>query len=189
MGVEKEHGKRSFLEECYTGIEVRNHPYLRGTIYTYFAGETFPWSKPCLNLYVGLLFRSVDEGRNMNFTMAGVILFTHKYEECVDFYGQTLGLDVLHRIDRVGERLTTFMLGNSYLMVETGGVEHEGKKTVESSPIKFRFNVPDVKVACAQLRSKGLKVDVFDHTWGTTAEFSDPDGNLCALRSDEGFGD
>ena len=125
----------------------------------------------------------------MNFTMAGVILFTQNYEECVDFYGQTLGLKILHRIDRVGEQLTTFILGDTYLMVETGGIAHDGKKTVESSPIKIRFNVPDVKATCDQLRSKGLKVDVFDHSWGKTAEFADPDGNLCALRSDKGFGD
>jgi lactoylglutathione lyase len=26
------------------------------------------------------------------------------------------------------------------------------------------------------------------HGWGITAEFADPDGNRCALRSDQGFG-
>lgn len=125
----------------------------------------------------------------MNFTMAGIFLFTQKYEECVDFYGHTLELEVLHRINRADEQITTFMLGNTYLMVEAGGVAHDGKKTVESCPTKFRFNVPNVKAACYQLRSKGLKVEIFDHTWGITAEFSDPDGNPCALRSDEGFGE
>jgi lactoylglutathione lyase len=92
----------------------------------------------------------IEEGRDMNFTMAGIILFTQKYEECVVFYGQTLELEILHRIDRVGEQLTTFMLGDTYLMIETGGVAHEGKKTVANSPIKFRFNVPDVKANCGQ---------------------------------------
>ncbi len=124
----------------------------------------------------------------MNFTKAGIILFTQKYEECVDFYGRILELEFLHRIDRPGERLTTFLLGDTYLMVETGGVAHDGVKPVEKSPVKFRFNVPDVKSTADELRNKGISVKVIDHTWGTTAEFSDPDGNRCALRSNDGFG-
>jgi lactoylglutathione lyase len=125
----------------------------------------------------------------MNFTMAGVILFTQNYEECVNFYGDILELEMLHKIDRVGEQLTTFNLGDTYLMVETGGIAHGNPKTIESSPIKFRFNVPNVKATCDELRSKGIAVEVFDHTWGMTAEFHDPDGNCCALRSDKGFGE
>lgn len=58
----------------------------------------------------------------MNFTMAGIILFTQNYEKCVTFYGETLDLKLLHKIDRPGERFTTFMLGDTYLMVETGGI-------------------------------------------------------------------
>lgn len=125
----------------------------------------------------------------MHFTMAGIILFTENYEECVTFYGKTLDLKVLHEIDRAGERLTTFLLGDTYLMVETGGVASTMAKSVEASPIKFRFNVPDVMAACDLLRSRGVEVDVTQHSWGATAEFTDPDGNLCALRSDEGFGE
>lgn len=125
----------------------------------------------------------------MKFTMAGIILFTQNYEECVQFYGSVLELDVMHKIDRVGERLTTFLLGDTYLMVETGGVAIAGAKTVEQSPIKFRFNVPDVLATSKMLQSKGVDVNVVSHTWGTIAEFTDPDGNLCALRSDEGFGE
>ena len=125
----------------------------------------------------------------MKFTMAGIILFTQNYEECVKFYGAVLELDVMHKIDRVDERLTTFLLGDTYLMIETGGVATDGAKTVGQSPIKFRFNVPDVLASCKMLQSKGVDVNVVSHTWGTTAEFTDPDGNLCALRSDEGFGE
>ena len=124
----------------------------------------------------------------MNFTRAGIILFTENYEDCVTFYGKTLDLEVLHEIDRPGERLTTFSLGDTYLMVETGGIASRTAKSVEASPIKFRFNVPDVMAACDLLRGRGVDVDVAQHSWGTTAEFTDPDGNLCALRSDEGFG-
>ena len=125
----------------------------------------------------------------MNFTMAGIILRTQNYEDCVEFYGSVLELELLHEIDRENERLTTFSLGGAYLMVETGGVASEVAKTVTQSPTKFRFNVPDVAATSSLLQDKGVDVSVKTHSWGTTAEFTDPDGNLCALRSDEGFGE
>ncbi|AAV94222.1 VOC family protein [Ruegeria pomeroyi] len=125
----------------------------------------------------------------MNYTMAGMILFTHNYQDCVDFYGSTLELEVLHRIDRPGETLTTFLLGDAYLMVESGGVASDKPKTLEQSPVKLRFNVRDVRAAADQLLEKGVPVKVTEHIWGTTAEFVDPDGNRCALRSDKGFGE
>lgn len=125
----------------------------------------------------------------MQFTMAGIILFTQNYEECVRFYGEALGLETLHTIDRPGEKLTTFLLGDTYLMVETGGIAVDKRKTVKQNPTKLRFNVPDVLATSVALKSKGIDVDIIEHSWGRTAEFSDPDGNLCALRSDAGFGD
>lgn len=105
------------------------------------------------------------------------------------FYGRALELEFLHKIDRVDERLTTFMLGNTYVIAETGSVAHDRAKGVEGCPIKFRFNVPDVKATCDEIRIKGIEINVLDHTWGATAEFSDPDGNLCALMLNDGFGD
>ncbi|MEP3638059.1 MAG: VOC family protein [Paracoccaceae bacterium] len=125
----------------------------------------------------------------MKFTMAGIILFTQNYEECVEFYSSALELEILHTIDRPGEKLTTFLLGDTYLMVETGGVASANKKSIEQNPTKFRFNVPDVLAASVALQNKGVDVKVIKHTWGTTAEFLDPDGNPCALRSDAGFGE
>lgn len=124
----------------------------------------------------------------MNFTMAGIILFTENYEECVAFYGSALELETLHVIDRPGERLTTFLLGDNYLMIESGGIASDSAKAIEQNPTKLRFNVPNVRETSAALKSKGVNVQVFEHTWGVTAEFTDPDGNLCALRSDAGFG-
>tara|TARA_R110002012_G_scaffold306017_2_gene510442 strand:- start:348 stop:725 length:378 start_codon:yes stop_codon:yes gene_type:complete len=125
----------------------------------------------------------------MKFSMAGIILFTENYEECVDFYGSALELEVLHKIDRPGERLTTFLLGDTYLMVESGGVSSDNPKTIDQNPTKIRFNVSDVLERSAVLKGRGIDVQVFEHTWGITAEFADPDGNLLALRSDTGFGD
>ena len=128
-------------------------------------------------------------GATMNYSMAGMILFTENYRECVDFYGSILELEVLHQIDRPGETLTTFLLGDTYLMVESGGVASKEPKTLEQSPVKLRFNVQDVRATADLLLKREIDVKVTEQTWGTTAEFVDPDGNRCALRSDKGFGE
>ena len=124
----------------------------------------------------------------MDFSKAGIILYTEHYSECVRFYGDVLGLDLLFEIDRPGEQLTCFDLGGAYLMVETDGHAFPGIKPLDQCATKFRFNVTDVESAAAELRNKGVTIDVQHHEWGTTAEFADPDGNRCALRSDQGFG-
>ena len=124
----------------------------------------------------------------MKFTKAGIILNTQKYQECVDFYGTILGLDIMFKIDRPKEKITTFALGKVYLMIEPGGHAQAGQKSVTKCLTKFRFNVNDVLSECRALRRKGVQVEVIDHSWGTTAEFSDPDGNRCALRSQRDFG-
>jgi len=124
----------------------------------------------------------------MEFTRAGIILYTQKYSECVSFYSTALNLNILFKIDRPDEQLTCFELGGIYLMVEIGGCSHDGTKPVEHCPTKFRFNVADINAACIELENKGVDVKIRHHEWGTTAEFSDPDGNPCALRSDKGFG-
>jgi len=125
----------------------------------------------------------------MQFTRTGIMLNTERYADCVDFYGNVLGLEMLHQIDRPGERLTTFDLGGVYLMVEGDGTANSGPKAIEVCPTKFRFNVSDVDATSTQLRKKGVAIEVVHHSWGVTAEFCDPDGNRCALRSDGGFGD
>ena len=57
----------------------------------------------------------------MKFTKASIILNTQKYQECVDFYGAILGLDIMFKIDRPNEKITTFALGEVYLMIEPAG--------------------------------------------------------------------
>ncbi|MCQ0090241.1 VOC family protein [Roseovarius sp. M141] len=125
----------------------------------------------------------------MKFSRTGIILNSEKYMECVDFYGKILGLNILFERDRQDEKLTCFDLGGVYLMVETGGRASPNVKPIERCPTKFRFNVSDVDAASDDLRRKGVTVEVRRHEWGTTAEFADPDGNRCALRSDAGFDD
>ena len=117
----------------------------------------------------------------MKFTRAGFILNPENYQECVYFYGNILGLEFMFKIDRKGEKLTTFDLGGVYLMIETGGIAQHGGKFMATCPTKLRFNVSDIQATCANLRRKGIQAKVIDHSWGTTAEFFDPDGNRCAL--------
>jgi len=124
----------------------------------------------------------------MNFTKTGVILNTQNYEECRDFYGSVLGLPILDQIGHGDDEITVFSLGDTYLMVEHGGTSRLDTKPINLCPTKFRFNVADIEGACDELRAKGVSVSLLRHNWGTTAEFSDPDGNRCALRSDQDFG-
>ena len=124
----------------------------------------------------------------MKFTRAGIILNTENTAACRAFYADVLGLPVLHHFGHGEDEITIFGLGETYLMVEHGGVAHPDRRPVAACPVKFRFNVADIGTACSALRAQGVDVTVLHHDWGTTAEFQDPDGNRCALRSDEGFG-
>lgn len=121
----------------------------------------------------------------MQFSKAGIILLTARYADCVAFYGKVLELSLLFQLDREDSTLACFDMGGAYLMVEPGRPEADGSGR---SPVKLRFNVGDVEVTAEALRKKGVGIIVQHHDWGTTAEFNDPDGNRCALRSDHGFG-
>lgn len=124
----------------------------------------------------------------MDFVRTGIILNTENYKACRDFYGSVLGLPKLDQFGQGAAEITVFGLGDTYLMVEHGGVSYPSVKRPDICPAKFRFNVTDIASAADALRSKGVDVTVRKHAWGTTAEFSDPDGNRCALRSEEDFG-
>ena len=107
----------------------------------------------------------------MQFTRLGIILFTKNYEACVDFYTKTLGLPVTYEKDEPGSILTCCDFGGAYLMIEVGGPEPpqtEDKtktktKTIEQNPSKLRFNVEDVERAAAELRKKGVAIQVETH--------------------------
>ncbi|KJZ23324.1 VOC family protein [Tritonibacter mobilis] len=121
----------------------------------------------------------------MKITTAGLILFTSHYQACVTFYRDCLRLRLLHSINRPGETLSTFDLGGAYLMIEPA---EDLAAPLARLPLKLRFNVPDIKASCEDLRQRGVEVRLLHHGWGSTAEFCDPAGTRCALRSDAGFG-
>lgn len=124
----------------------------------------------------------------MKYTRTGLILCTEKYDECVAFYTDMLELPIMHSFDNDVSKLTCFDMGSgNYLMVETGGTAVSGGKTLAQNPIYLRFNVEDVEAAAAELNAKGMNVEVNKAAWGTTASFTDPDGNYCSLRDEATF--
>ena len=123
----------------------------------------------------------------MEFTRLGIILFTNHYERCVEFYTGTLGLPVMYEKDDPESHLTCCAFGDAYLMIEVGGPSPASEKTLQQNPTKLRFNVADVEAAVAELRAKGVTLEIKTYSWGTTANFTDPDGNLCQLRDEATF--
>ena len=119
----------------------------------------------------------------MEFDRTGIILYTIKYQKCVAFYENILGLNKMFDT----ENLTCFEFGDSYLMVEIDD-EYKGSNTnQERIRTCLRMNVPDVKELANALIAKGVQVNYQEHSWGTIAKFYDPDGNLCAFKGSEKF--
>ncbi len=123
----------------------------------------------------------------MNLTRSGIILCTERYEACVDFYRRILELPDLFSLDDEHSTLTCLDMGGSYLMIETGGTAIPVGRPIEQSPVKLRFNVPDVEAAASVLEAHGVRVCIRRETWGTVGDFIDPDGNRCSLRDESSF--
>lgn len=124
----------------------------------------------------------------MDFSQAGIILRTENYQDCVRFYRDVLYLPVLFQLNRPGSILTSFNLGGTYLMVEPDGPKPSARKSIDESPVTLRFNVADLEETARALESRGVTVNRRQFEWGVVADFVDPDGNRCQLRSEEGFG-
>ena len=111
--------------------------------------------------------------------MFGIILFTEKYKECVEFYRDKLGLPMW--FDK--ENLCCLHFGGGYMMIETEGISVNRRKSRAENPTIIRFNVPDVAAAAALLIEQGIEVKIYHHDWGTVGTFLDPDGNVCGLKN------
>ena len=124
----------------------------------------------------------------MNLTRTSLILCPENYKVCVEFYSTTLELPVLHTLDDEHSKLTCVSMGEtSYLMIETGGNSVPDRKTLDQNPIWLRFNVENVEEAAEELKPKGVNVKIRKEVWGTVADFTDPDGNICSLREEGSF--
>ena len=108
----------------------------------------------------------------------GIILGTERFDECLRFYRDTLGLPVWFEKDS----LVCLRFGDGYLMIETGGVSNEGRKANSQNPTMLRFNVDDVRAVAGMLQENGVDVQVKEYDWGTVGTFLDPDGNACELK-------
>ncbi len=123
--------------------------------------------------------------RDIGLVTPGIILFTERFEECVAFYRDLVGLPVWF----AKSGLVCLRFGDGYLMVETGGVAGDGIKARGQNPTVLRFNVNNLDAAAEMLRGRGIAVEVMDFEWGRIGQFVDPDGNLCELLDNErGFG-
>jgi len=125
------------------------------------------------------------DGSCMKFERTGVILCTERYDECVAFYEQTLGLTRLETLDNEHSKLTVLGFGSdTYLMIETGGDAFPSGKNLGQNPVWLRFNVKDVVSASEELQAAGIQVKIRREVWGTVGDFVDPDGNICSLREE-----
>jgi lactoylglutathione lyase len=109
----------------------------------------------------------------------GVVLLVERYEPCVRFYRDVVGLSVWADL---GD-LTVFHFGSGYLAVEQDSVAAARGKSPAQDSVTLRFNVAVVETEADRIRTQGVSVDVSAHDWGTIGKFLDPDGNRCELRS------
>lgn len=114
----------------------------------------------------------------MQIELTGIILFTEKYKECVEFYRDVLGLSFVFS----KPALTILNFGGVYLMIESGGAAKPEQKCSKENPTILRFNVKNVELAASELRAKGVGVEVNTFDWGIVGCFTDPDGNRCELK-------
>ncbi|MDZ7748834.1 MAG: VOC family protein [Halofilum sp. (in: g-proteobacteria)] len=123
----------------------------------------------------------------MHYARNGIILYTRNYDACVRFYGETLELPRMFALEDDDGRLTCFDLGGAYLMVEPDDRPWPEGTAHEQLPMKLRFNVDDLDAAMAELSGRGVQIARVDYGWGAVADFLDPDGNPCQLRSEADF--
>ncbi len=109
----------------------------------------------------------------------GIILGTERFDDCVTFYRDILGLPLWFEKDG----LCCLRFGAGYLMIETGGHARDTRKPNSENPTMLRFNVMDVPAVAETLRARGISVDVRTFDWGTVGTFTDPDGNACEIKN------
>ena len=119
----------------------------------------------------------------MKLERTGIILFVDRYDACVTFYTEIIGLSILFQ----KENLTCFDFGGSYLLIEPKEIENDGKSVIDKNGICLRFNVNNIKDHYEKLLSLGISANWEEYDWGTIVKFKDPDGNICSLKDSEKF--
>jgi catechol 2,3-dioxygenase-like lactoylglutathione lyase family enzyme len=103
-------------------------------------------------------------------------------ERAVDFYGNTLGLEVVKRDGLWAE------VDANGMTIGLNGREPEGTQSEGGPVITFQHEEGSLEEAVEELKSRGVEfpAEISDHDWGRVATFKDPDGNGLQLYEPPG---
>lgn len=101
--------------------------------------------------------------------MNGVILNVAEYPECIRFYRDKIGLDIL--MEKPG--IIRFRFGSMYLQLEDSGK----LKLEPSRNVILRENVPSISEKQRELLKRGIELEVHEFDWGKIGFVFDPHGN------------
>jgi len=129
--------------------------------------------------------------------VTSIALVVSNQQKSVEFYTQKVGFDIKTDVSpKGGSRYVTVGPKGQDLEIllwEIGGATDPSQREVSKSwspgsspPIVMR--VADCRGAHRELSGKGVKFhqEPFDHPWGTSATFMDPDGNLFSMNQPPG---
>jgi predicted enzyme related to lactoylglutathione lyase len=125
--------------------------------------------------------------------ITSIALVVSDQKESVEFYTEKVGFDIKTDVaPKGGSRYVTVGPKGQDLEIqlwEIGGATDPSQKDLSKSwssgkspPILLR--VTDCRGAYRELSGKGVRFlqEPFDHPWGTSATFMDPDGNLFSMN-------
>jgi catechol 2,3-dioxygenase len=120
-----------------------------------------------------------------------VNLKTTRPQELIDWYGEVLGMEVIHQFPG-GAWLTNDEANHRIALLHSPSVTDDPEKIVHAGihHTAFEFDATDdLLAACQRLRERGIRPHmVLDHGMTLSFYFVDPDGNSVELQADH-FGD
>ncbi len=123
----------------------------------------------------------------MDILNQGIILNVFNFDKCVSFYKTVFNLPEMFSKRDGDFRLTCLEFGNSYLMIETGGVATDSVKDFTQNPTILRFNVASIQKALEHISQFDSSATIIENDWGAIIRVVDPDGNPISIRDDSGF--
>lgn len=115
----------------------------------------------------------------LEISRSNTILYSGNWNTALQFYRDTLGLDISFQ----NEWFVEFQLGNcSHLSV--ANASHATIPAGHGDGITLSWKVPDIEVAASDLARLGIDVTAIGERWGSSyVEFHDPDGVRIELWS------
>jgi lactoylglutathione lyase len=127
------------------------------------------------------------QGRSVDIQNQGIILNVFNFDKCVSFYKKAFNLSEMFTKIEGDFRLTCLEFGNSYLMLETGGIACYSEKNISQNPIILRFNVSCIYKALKHIVQFSPDAQIIENDWGSIIRVIDPDGNPISIRDNSGF--